>query len=80
MSDLEIRQLFGRASAPTANDGNKLSGRAMPFMSPTMIGKAPWGFREQIKSSAINKTIKDGDQVLLDNHDVSRPLARADVW
>jgi len=49
----------------------------MPFMSPTMIGKAPWGFREQIKSSAINKTIKDGDQVLLDNHDVSRPLARA---
>lgn len=76
MSDLEIRQWNGRAAMPNAGDGNKLSGRAAPFMSPTMIGRAPWGFREQINPKAFNKTINDGDIVLLDNHDSARPLAR----
>lgn len=75
--DLEIRQFYGRASAPVVKGENKLGGRAAPFMKQTMIGKPPWGFREQIKPSAFNKTIKDGDQVLLDNHLVDRPLARA---
>lgn len=77
MSDLEIRHWNGRAAAPTVNDDNKLSGRAAPFNSPTMIGKAPWGFREQIKPVAFNKTLNDGDQVLLDNHDSARPLCRS---
>jgi hypothetical protein len=73
MSELEIRQFTGRAAKPTVGSGNKLSGRAAPFNSPTMIGGA---FREQIHPNAWNKTLADGDQVLLDNHDSARPLAR----
>lgn len=74
MSDLEIRQWNGRASMPTAEaEGNRLSGRAAPFMSPTMIGGV---FREQINPKAFNRTLSDADVVLLDNHDSAKPLAR----
>jgi len=68
---------FRLAAAAPAAKGDKLNGMAAPFNSPTMIGKAPWGFREQIKPGAFTKTIKEDDQVLLDNHDHARPLARA---
>src|ERR1039458_10186666 len=72
MSDLEIRQFSGRAAKPNAK-GRRLSGQAAPFNSATLIGGA---FREQIDPKAWNKTIADGDQVLLDNHNSAKPLAR----
>lgn len=74
--DLEIRQFSSRAARPTVGDDNKLSGRAAPFNSWTLIGAKEWGFREKINPKAFNKTLNDGDIVLLDNHINSRPLAR----
>jgi HK97 family phage prohead protease len=76
MADLEIRQFGFRAARPTVGDDNKLSGRAAPFNSPTMIGTDERGFREQIAPGAFNKSIQDGDVVLLNNHNPSQPLAR----
>lgn len=76
MSDLEIRQFGFRAAVPSLNGDNKLSGRAAPFDSQTLIGTTAQGFREKIHPKAFNKTLIDGDQVLLDNHDPHRPLAR----
>lgn len=73
MSDLEIRQFSGRAAKPNAGAGRKMSGQAAPFNSQTLIGGA---FREQIDPRAWNKTLVDGDQVLLDNHNQAKPLAR----
>jgi HK97 family phage prohead protease len=76
MADLEMRQFGFRAARPTVGSDNKLSGRAAPFNSKTLIGTEQRGFREWINPKAFNKTIQDGDQVLLDNHDPKRPLAR----
>lgn len=73
MSELEIRQFSGRAAKPSAGADRKLSGQAAPFMSQTLIGGA---FREQIDPKSWNKTLADGDQVLLDNHNSAKPLAR----
>lgn len=66
---------FQRTGAPRLDDG-KLSGRAAPFNKPAMIGKKPWGFRETIAPGCFAKTIKDGDVVLLDNHQSDKPIAR----
>lgn len=65
-----------RKAAPNLTDEGKLTGRAAPFDSQTMIGSKPWGFREKINASAFSKSIKDGDVVLLDNHDSAKPIAR----
>lgn len=64
-----------RSGAPKLENG-RLSGRAAPFNKQTMIGKKPWGFREKIAPGAFTKSIKDGDVVLLDNHDHARPISR----
>jgi HK97 family phage prohead protease len=71
-----IEYRFTRASAPTVDDEGKLTGLAAPFGTWTMIGEAPWGFRERIAPGAFKKALNDGDTVLLDNHDPSRPIAR----
>ena len=79
MADIEIRQYGARAARPQVDEAdNRLSGRAAAFNSKTIIGpKVPGvGFREWINPKAFNKTLQDGDQVLLDNHDAHRPLAR----
>ena len=70
-----IEYRYERSGAPKLEDGS-LSGRAAPFNKQAMIGKKPWGFREQISSGAFSKSIKDGDIVLLDNHDSARPISR----
>ena len=75
MSDIEYRVAKLAPNAPA--EGNRLFGRAISFNSQTMIGKAPWGFREQVNPKACSNTLSDDDQVLLDNHDSARPLARA---
>lgn len=72
---IEYRTLC-RAGSVGATDEGRMSGKAAPFGSQTMIGSKPWGFREQINPSAFNKSIADGDIVLLDNHDTSKPIAR----
>jgi uncharacterized protein len=64
-----------RSGAPKLENG-RLSGRAAPFNKVTMIGRKPWGFREKIMPGAFAKSIKDGDVVLLDNHDHARPISR----
>ncbi len=61
--------------APKLNEG-KLSGRAAPFDTVAMIGKKPWGFREQIARGAFANSIGEGDVVLLDQHDTAKPISR----
>ncbi len=70
-----IEYRFTRASAPVVDEG-RLTGLAAPFGQTTMIGEAPWGFRETIAAGAFRKALNDGDTVLLDNHDPARPIAR----
>lgn len=71
-----IEYRFVRGEKPAANEGNTLSGRAAPFNSETQIGGDKWGFREKISPGAFKKSIAERDIVLLDNHDMARPLAR----
>lgn len=59
-----------------ADDSGKLTGLAVRFDSPTMIGEAPWGFRESFAAGAFTKTLGESDVVLLDNHDTAKPVAR----
>jgi HK97 family phage prohead protease len=73
-SNGEIEYRFDRA-APKL-EGGKLSGRAAPFNSETMIGQKPWGFKEKIARGAFKKSINDGDVVLLDQHDTAKPISR----
>lgn len=73
MSKYETRNFSFRAAKPSIGPDNRLSGQAAPFNSWTTIGGA---FREQIAPGAFNKSIKNGDIVLLDNHDAQHPLAR----
>ena len=70
------RRTFTRDAAPKVDSEGRMHGKAAPFNSPTMIGKAPWGFREKIRPGSWAKSIKDGDVVLLDNHDTAKPIAR----
>jgi uncharacterized protein len=76
MAQPTIEYRFTRKAVPSVNDTGQLTGRAAPFDSQTMIGAKPWGFREKIAKGAFAKSIKDGDVVLLDNHDSAKPLSR----
>lgn len=71
-----MERRYLRKSAPDVSESGALNGRAIAYDQWTMIGKAPWGFREKVNPKAINKTVNDGDMVLLDNHDSGKPLAR----
>lgn len=66
---------FG-VTAMMAGDEGKITGLAAPFNSETMIGEAPWGFREKIAPGAFSKTLQESDVVFLLNHDTAKPLAR----
>lgn len=72
-SNYERRDFFKRSFAPTIGTDNRLSGQGAPFDSTAVIGGA---FREQIAPTAFNKTVRDGNMVLLDSHDPAKPLAR----
>lgn len=67
---------YVRKSAPGTTDDGKLDLRVAPFDSPTVIGGGQHGFREKIAKGAFAKSLRDGDVVLLDNHDSAKPLAR----
>lgn len=71
---MELR--YVRKAPPVVSDDGQLTGRAIAYDQWTMIGSKPWGFREKVNSKAANKTVNDGDMVLLDNHDTAKPLAR----
>jgi Escherichia/Staphylococcus phage prohead protease len=71
-----MERRFLRKSAPAVTPDGKLHGRAIAYDQWTMIGQAPWGFREKVNPKALNKAVNDGDMVLLDNHDTAKPLAR----
>lgn len=67
-----------RKSPPTVSeDGMRISGRAVPFDQETQIGASSWGFKEKINRNAFNKFFKEGDTVLLDQHDSRLPIARS---
>lgn len=71
------RRTFTRDAAPKLDSNGKMHGKAAPFNSSTMIGNPKrGGFREKINPSAFNKSISDGDIVLLDNHNTAHPIAR----
>src|ERR1700679_1813677 len=71
-----MERRFQRDQAPAVSKSGNLTGRAIAYDQWTMIGKAPWGFREKVNSKALTKTMAEGDMVLLDNHDSAKPLAR----
>lgn len=71
---MEYRYL--RKAAPGVEDDGTLTGRAWPYGAETQIGSGPYGFTEVVRRGAGKKSIKDGDIVLLDNHDTRLPLAR----
>lgn len=73
---MTIEYRYMRKAAPDAKDDHTLEGRAWVYGSSTMIGKAPYGFKEVIRSGAGKKSVNDGDIVLLDNHEHRLPLAR----
>src|SRR5690242_20394655 len=61
----------------TSAEGNKLSGILAPFGSETTIGRMDrGGWREEIAPGAFTKALREGDTVLLCDHDMSKPLAR----
>lgn len=70
------RRTYTRDAAPRADEDGRIVGRAAPFNEWTMIGKAPWGFREKIRPGAWKKTLEEGDMVLLDNHNPAHPISR----
>jgi uncharacterized protein len=72
---MTIEYRYQRGDKPGLEEG-KLHGRAATFNSPTIIGGEKYGFRESIAPGAFKKSIKDGDVVLLDQHDTAKPLAR----
>lgn len=73
---MTIEYRYMRKAAPGADESGRLEGRAWVYGSSTMIGKAPYGFREIIRAGAGRKSVNDGDIVLLDNHEHRLPLAR----
>lgn len=74
---IEYRYLRGKdAGTAPKTEGRTMSGLAAPFNSVTTIGGSKYGFREKIAPGAFKKSISEGDVVLLDNHDSSKPLAR----
>lgn len=72
---MEYREF--RAEGVEADEGGKLSGVLAPFNSETVIGRLDrGGWREEIAPGAFKKALKEGDTVLLCDHDMSKPLAR----
>lgn len=72
---MELREF--RAEAFSASDEGRLEGLVAPFGHETIIGDLKrGGFREEIAPGAFRKTLGEGDVILLDNHDMTRPLAR----
>lgn len=70
---VEYRQL---AIGGTSAAGNGLQGVGIRYGSPTQIGQAPWGFQERFAPGAFADSLASDDVLLLDNHDMSKPLAR----
>lgn len=67
---------IGEGTGTAEADEGKIVGLSCPFDTPTMIGEAPWGFRESFAPGAFTKTLLESDIVALDNHDTSKPIAR----
>jgi uncharacterized protein len=71
---MEYREF--RAESVTASDGT-LEGLVTPFGRETVIGDlAKGGFREEVTKGAFTKTLREGDPLMVYQHDLSRPLAR----
>lgn len=66
---LEIRQA-GDGAAST------FVGYAAKFDSRTLIGALPWGFYEEIAPGAFSKTLDEGDQRMLIQHDAYYVVSR----
>lgn len=64
-----------RSAAPA--DGRSFSGHAAVYNTRTAIGNPlQWGFYEQVAPGAFDKSLRDGDVVMLADHDPSKPIAR----
>lgn len=71
---IEYREF--RAEKPQEAEG-KLYGQAAPFNSETLIGNpAHGGWREVIAPGTFSKALREGDTVLLCDHNMAKPLAR----
>lgn len=73
----EIRIVSVKVEARATEDSEKrtLSGYAIVYDSPTLIGDEAWGFTEVIARGAADEAIK-GDVVALVSHDRARVLGR----
>lgn len=72
---MELREF--RAEQISTDDEGRLEGLVAPFGRETVIGDlSDRGFHEKIAPSAFRKSLAESDVLLLDNHDMTRPLAR----
>jgi HK97 family phage prohead protease len=72
---MEYREF--RAGSVGTDDEGKLILRAAPFNSPTIIGDLKrGGWREEIAPGCFTKTLREGDTVLLADHDMAKPISR----
>ena len=76
--DCEFRRVFPAQELRADSDDEKrrLTGRAVVFDEEVTIGSGFWAFREVIRSSAFDKTLREYDQRSLWNHDTGKPLGR----
>ena len=66
-----------RAESVDADDDGTLSGLVTPFNRETVIGDLEHGgFKEEVSEGAFTKTLREGDALMVYQHDLARPLAR----
>jgi len=72
---MEYREF--RAGGVDEDDSGKLIFRAAPFNSETIIGDLKrGGWREEIAPGCFAKALREGDTVLLADHDMAKPISR----
>lgn len=66
-----------RAESVAADDKGKLVFLVTPFDRETTIGDPKrGGFREEVGKGCFSKTLREGDPLMVYQHDLTRPLAR----
>lgn len=72
---MEYREF--RAGSIGEGDDGKLTLRAAPFNSETVIGDlSRGGWKEEIAPGCFAKALREGDTLLLADHDMAKPVAR----
>jgi HK97 family phage prohead protease len=72
---MEYREF--RADVAGAEDGKVIEGLVTPFHTETVIGDmSRGGFREEVGEGSFTKTLREGDPLMVNQHNMAQPLAR----